>query len=319
MFDKYLYPETEPYNSGLLKVSDIHSIYFEEIGNPKGQAAVYLHGGPGAGISAGFRRFFDPEFYRIILFDQRSCGKSTPFLELRENTTWDLVADIEKLREHLGIEKWLVCGGSWGSTLSLFYSETHPARVIGMILRGIFLARPFEAEAAFRSTSAGAKIFPEEFERFSSHIPENERNDLLKAYHKRILSPDENIRTNAAIRYLSWEQTCCTLLPREIKFDLERDKYLFSESILELHYFTNNFFCKSSNHILENIDKIIDIPTIIVQGRYDICCPPFSAYDLHKAMPNSDFRIVPDASHIVWEPGIQKELIKAQEDFRKLF
>jgi len=319
MFDKYLFPEIEPFNSGLLQVSDLHAIYYEESGNPNGYPVVYLHGGPGAGISPGMRRFFDPEFYRIILFDQRGSGKSTPFLELRENTTWDLVADMEKLREHLGIEKWLVCGGSWGSTLSLFYSETYPERVVGMVIRGIFLARQSEVDSVFSNKALAGRIFPEEYEKYIGHIPEEERGDIVKAYYNRILSPDENIRNEAVIRYDTWEFTCCTLLPQEIAFDLEKDKYAISEALLECHYFINKFFCASDNHILENIDKVKDIPTIIVQGRYDICCVPVSAYELHKAIPGAKLIIVPDASHVIWEPGIQKELVQAYEEFKKLF
>ena len=319
MSDKFLYPEIEPFNSGLLKVSDIHSIYFEEVGNPKGRPALYLHGGPGAGISPGMRRLFDPEFYRIILFDQRGCGKSIPPMELNENTTWDLVADIERVREHLGIEKWLVCGGSWGSTLSLFYSQAHPTRVIGMILRGVCLGRPFESDFLFGNDAGAGKIFPEEYERYVNHIPEEERGYLLRAYYNRLLSSDKSIRDNAAIRYFTWECTCSTLLPKEIDFDLERDKYVIVESILECHFFTNNLFCDSDNHILENIETIKNIPAIIVQGRYDVVCPPVSAYDLHKVMPESKLVIVHDASHVYWEPGIQEELIKAQEEFKGLF
>jgi len=318
MFDAYLFPEIEPYNSGFIKVSEIHTIYYEEAGNPNGRPVVYLHGGPGAGISPGFRRFFDPEFYRVILFDQRGCGKSTPFLELRENTTWDLVADMEKIRTHLGIEKWLVYGGSWGSTLALFYSETHPERVTGMIIRGIFLGRPPEVDFLFGNNAGAGRIFPEEYERYIGYIPEDERDDIVKAYYKRLTSTDKDISHSAAIRYLTWETTCCTLLPQKIEFDVERDKYLISESILECHYFINKMFCESDNHIIENIDKIKDIPTIIVQGRYDMVCPPIAAYDLHKAMPKSKLIIVPDASHMTWEPGIQEELIKSLEEFKKL-
>ena len=319
MFDKYLFPEIEPFNSGLLKVSDIHSIHFEESGNPNGHPVVYVHGGPGAGFSPGMRRFFDPNFYRIILFDQRGCGKSTPFLELKENTTWDLVADMEKLREHLGIEKWLVCGGSWGSSLALFYSETHPEKVLGMVIRGIFLARLYEDESLFGNKAVAGTIFPEEYERYINHIPEEERKDMRKAYLERILSPDENIRNEAAIRYFTWECTCCTLLPQEIKFDMEQDKYIISESILENYYSINKYFCENNNHILENIDKIKDIPTIIIQGRYDICCLPVAAYELHKAMPKSKLIIIPDASHVIWEPGIQEALVKAYEEYKTLF
>ena len=317
-FDKFLFPEIEPFNSGFLKVSDIHSIYFEEIGNPNGHPVVYLHGGPGAGFSAGTRRFFDPEFYRIILFDQRGCGESTPYLELRENTTWDLVADMEKLREHLSIEKWLVCGGSWGSTLSLFYSETHPERVVGMIIRGIFLGRSCEIDSPFGNNAMAGRVFPEEYEKYINHIPKEERDDIVKAYYKRLTSTDESIRNNAAIRYLTWETTCCTLMPEKIDFDPERDKFVVSESLLELQYFVNNMFCESDNHILENIDKVIDIPTIIVQGRFDMVCPPITAYELHKAMPKSKLIIVP-AAHVIWEPAIQEELIKTQEEFKKYY
>ncbi|MDR2712751.1 MAG: prolyl aminopeptidase [Clostridiales bacterium] len=326
MFDKFaefLFPEIEPFNSGFLEVSDIHKIYFEEVGNPQGRPVVYLHGGPGNGVSPEMRRFFDPKFYRVILFDQRGCGKSTPLAELRENTTWDLVADIEKIREHLGIEKWLVYGGSWGSTLSLFYSETHPLRVVGMILRGIFLARRQELDGFWGKNAVSGKIFPEEYQRFIDHIPEAERDDMIKAYYDRLLSPDENIRNNAAIRYFTWECTCCTLLPQKIAFDtdfdIKRDIEVIVEALLELHYFVNNLFCERDNYILENIGNIKDIPTIIVQGRYDICCLPASAYELNKALPKSKLVMVPGASHVIWEPGIQEELIKAQEEFKNLF
>lgn len=318
MYDKFLFPEIEPYNSGFLKVSDVHSVYFEESGNPKGRPVVYLHGGPGAGSSPRHRRLFDPDFYRIILFDQRGCGRSIPFLELKENTTWDLVADMEKLREHLGIEKWLVCGGSWGSTLSLFYAETHPQRVIGMILRGIFLARPFEYIDTFQKNAIASKFFPEEFERFINYIPEEERGNLIAAYYKRFLSQDTQIRDEAAVRYFTWECTICTLLPEEINFDLEKDKYVISEALLEGHYFVNRFFCENDNHILSEIEKVKNIPSIIIQGRYDMCCPPISAYNLYKAMPKSKFVVVPN-SHVIWEPCIQEEHKKAQEEFKSLF
>ena len=318
MFDKFLFPEIEPFNSGFLKVSDIHSIYFEEVGNPNGKPVVYLHGGPGAGTSPGMRRFFDPAFYRVILFDQRGCGKSTPFLELRENTTWDLVEDMEKLRKHLGIEKWLVYGGSWGSTLSLVYSETHPERAAGILVRGVFLGRQFETDFLYSNKAGAGSVFPEAYEKYINYIPKEERNDIVKAYYNRLLSNDEKTRNDAAISYFTWECTTCTLLPKEIVFDIDKDPYVISEALLELHYFVNRFFYKSENHILENIDKIKDIPTIIVQGRYDMCCPPVSAYDLHKATPKSKLIIVPDASHVIWEPGIQEELLKALEEFKRL-
>ena len=319
MFDKFLFPEIEPFNSGFLKVSDIHSIYFEEAGNPDGHPVVYLHGGPGAASSPGFRRYFDPEFYRVILFDQRGCGKSTPFLEIRENTAWDLVDDIEKIREHLGIEKWLVYGGSWGSTLALLYSETHPARAIGMILRGIFLGRRSEIDFTFGINAPAGRFFPEEYERYIEHIPEDERENIINAYYRRLTSPDERIRNDAAICHETWESSCCTLLPREIDFDLERDRFVLSSALLECHYFVNNMFYESDNQILENIGRVKDIPAIIVQGRYDLLCPPISAYELHKAMPGSKLIIVPDAGHLSWEPGIQEELVKALEEFKKLF
>jgi proline iminopeptidase len=320
MVDKFLFPEIKPFNSGFLKVSDIHTIYFEEAGNPNGHPVIYLHGGPGTGISPGQRRLFDPKFYRIIVFDQRGCGKSSPFLELRENTTWDLVADIERIRKQLGIEKWLVCGGSWGSTLSLCYSEIHPERIIGLILRGIFLGRPQEIDLIYEKNAVSGRFFPEEFERYINFIPEEERNGIVKAYYKRFLSEDENIRKSASIRYLTWETTCCTLMPEKIDFsNIERDQYVISEPLFECHYFINNMFFKSNNHILENINAIKDIPTIILQGRYDMVCHPVNAYDLHKAMPKSKLVFLPDSSHVIWEPGIQKEHIKAQEDFKKLF
>lgn len=309
------YPEIAAFNQGRLKVSDIHEIYFEEAGNPKGQPVVFLHGGPGGGISPDHRRYFDPNFYRVVLFDQRGCGQSTPHATLEENTTWDLVADIEKLREHLGITRWAVFGGSWGSTLSLSYAITHPERVQALILRGIFLCRPSEIRWFYQE--GASHMFPDLWEPFWNHIPPEERGDMVKAYYKRLTSNESRTRLEAAKIWSKWEGSTCHLMvdPSAIEeFDDPEKALAFAR--IECHYFVNNAFFPTDNYLIENISKIRSIPGIIIQGRYDVVCPPRSAWDLFRAWPEAQLKIVPDAGHAASEPGIRQALVEATDHFK---
>lgn len=313
---KTLYPEIEPFDAGMLKVSEIHEIYYERCGNPQGIPVVFLHGGPGGGLLPAYRRFFDPEAYHIILFDQRGSGKSTPAYELRENTTWDLIKDIEALREKFGVEKWFVFGGSWGSTLSLAYAETHPDRVSGLILRGIFLTRRKELEWFYQK--GASEIFPDFWERFRDEIPEAERGNFMKAYHKRLTSGDENVQLSAARAWSVWEGATSKLFPSaDLMEHWEGAHEALSLARIECHYFMNNSFFTSENYLLENVEKIRRIPTVIVQGRYDVVCPMTSAWDLHKAFPEAEFVVVPDAGHSVSEPGTTAALVEAMEKFKE--
>jgi proline iminopeptidase len=309
-----LYPAIEPYHQGKLKVSELHTIHFEESGNPNGKPAVFLHGGPGGGITPMYRQYFDPQKWRIVIFDQRGCGQSTPYAELRENTTWDLVSDIEKLREHLGIDKWLVFGGSWGSTLSLAYSQTHSDHVTGLILRGIFMLRQKELRWFYQEGTSN--IFPDAWEEYLKPIPEHERDDLISAYHKRLTSEDKQVRLEAARAWSVWEGSTSKLLPstRTIARFGEDD---FAEAFarIECHYFVNKGFFASENQLLENVDRIRHIPTVIVHGRYDVVCPVISAWELHHVFPESELIIVPDAGHSMTEPGIQTALLDATDRF----
>lgn len=311
-----LYPPIEPYDTGRLKVSDIHELYYEECGNPDGQPVVFLHGGPGAGLVTDYRRFFDPHAYRVVLFDQRGAGKSTPHASLEENTTWHLVDDIERLRRHLGIERWLVFGGSWGSTLSLVYAETHPEVVRGLVLRGIFLCRPKEISWFYQEGAGASAIFPETWEQYVSIIPPAERSDMLTAYHRRLTSDNEAVRLEAAKAWSIWEGSALTLLPNQKLLDeFSEPETALALARIEAHYFVNNCFFETDNYLLENIDKIRPIPSVIVQGRYDIVCPTMSAWELHKAWPEADLRIVPDAGHASTEPGIAAALVEATDRF----
>lgn len=311
------FPHIEPYKTGRLKVSQIHEISFEEVGNPNGQPVVFIHGGPGGGISPDHRRYFDPNHYRIVLFDQRGCGKSTPYAELKENTTWDLVSDIEKLREHLGIQQWIVFGGSWGSTLGLLYAETHPDRVRGMILRGIFLCRDKEIRWFYQD--GASHIFPDVWESYLAQIPADERGDMVKAYYKRLTSPDATIRKAAARAWSVWEGSTSCLLP-----DLDMinhsgtDEFAEAFARIECHYFVHGIWMRNDNQILEDVHKIRHIPCEIVHGRYDVVCPVENAWDLHKLWPESVLHIVPDAGHSAKEPGILKLLVAATEKFKAL-
>ncbi len=306
------YPETEPFSTGRLKVSDLHDIYYEEVGNPNGKPALFIHGGPGGGIEPSHRRYFDPKYFRVVLFDQRGCGKSTPHAELRENTTWDLIHDIEKLRQHLKIEKWIVFGGSWGSTLSLLYAETYPERVSALVLRGIFLCRRKEIQWFYQS--GASRIYPDVWEEYVKPIPENERGDFVSAYYKRLTSENRDIRIQAAKAWSTWEGATSRLIP-----DLEMIRHSgedhFAEAFarIECHYFINGIWMRNDNQILEDIHKIRHIPCEIIHGRYDVVCPVENAWDLHRAWPESRLHIVPDAGHSAKEPGILTKLIEAVE------
>ncbi len=314
MLRRTLYPALEPFDSGYLPVSGLHEMYYEQCGNPRGKPAVFLHGGPGGGGDAAPRRFFDPARYRIILLDQRGCGRSRPHAELRENTTWDLVADIEVLRTRLNIERWLVFGGSWGSTLSLLYAEAHPERVTELVLRGIFLIRP--AEIAWFYQQGASELYPDAWEHYLRFIPEEERDDLLHAYHRRLTGPDRQVALEAARRWSVWEGSTSHLLTSAStveRFGAEHFALAFAR--IEAHYFVNQAFMDEPEQILRDVGRLRHIPAIIVQGRYDVVCPMRSAWDLHRAWPEADLRVVPDAGHSAFEPGIVHELITATDRF----
>ena len=311
------YAEVQPYRTGYLDVSPEHSLYFEESGNPNGKPAVFLHGGPGGGTSPKQRRFFDPARYRIVLFDQRGCGKSKPHASLHENTTWHLVSDIEALRQHLGIERWVVFGGSWGSTLALAYAEKHPSRVSALVLRGIFLLRRWELEW-FYQRGAGL-FFPEAFQAYLSTIPEAERGDLISAYHKRLVSENPVVRQEAARAWSVWEASTAHLLQdHDYIASCAGDEFSLAFARIECHYFVNRGFLERENQLIEDVQKIRHIPATIVQGRYDVICPVQSAWELHRAWPESEYRVVPDAGHSAFEPGIVHELIRATDRYAAL-
>jgi proline iminopeptidase len=309
-----LYPEIQPYRSGHLHVSALHEIYFEECGNPDGTPVVFVHGGPGAGGDATARRFFDPSRCRAVLFDQRGCGRSRPHAELRENTTQDLVADMERLREELRIDRWIVFGGSWGSTLALVYAETHPQRVAALVLRGIFMLRP--AELSWFYQRGASEIFPDRWEDYLEPIAEAERSDLLGAYHRRLTGDDRAVALAAARAWSIWEGATSHLF--ESPKTVERfgaDDFALALSRIEAHYFVNGGFLATPDQILRDTHRIRSVPGVIVQGRYDVVCPMTSAWDLHRAWPEADFRLVPDAGHSAFEPGITHELVSAMDRF----
>jgi proline iminopeptidase len=311
------FPAIEPYNKGFLKVSEIHNLYYEECGNPNGKPVVFLHGGPGGGVAPDHRRFFDPKEYRIILFDQRGSGQSTPCAELRENTTWDLVKDIETFREHFKISKWVVFGGSWGSTLALAYAITHPDKVKALVLRGIFLCRPSEIKWFYQE--GASQIFPDVWDEYLKPIPTNERHDMVSAYYKRLTHEDSKIRLEAAKAWSKWEAATSRLyIDVNAIEEFDEPEYALSFARIECHYFTNNAFFKTNNWILENVDKIRHIPGVIVQGRYDVVCPATSAWELHKAWPEAKLEIIADSGHAASEPGTRSALIKATNSFKLL-
>ncbi len=311
------FPEVEPYNKGFLKVSELHTLYFEEVGNPQGKPVIFLHGGPGGSVSPDHRRYFDPQVYRIILFDQRGAGQSTPSAELRENTTWDLMKDIETLRKKLAINQWVVFGGSWGSTLALAYAINYTSQVKALILRGIFLCRPSEIRWFYQE--GASQIFPDVWDTYLAQIPVEERHDMVTAYHKRLTHPDREIRLQAAKAWSKWEAATSRLIVDEKAIDeFEDPEFALSFARIECHYFTNNAFFPSENYLLENVEKIRGLPGIIVQGRYDVVCPARSAWDLHKAWPEAKLHFVADAGHAASEPGIRSLLIEATESLRHL-
>ena len=307
-----LYPSLEPRKTGRLAVSSLHELYWEESGHPDGLPVVALHGGPGGGSSPEMRRFFDPRRYRIILFDQRGCGRSTPHSELRENTTWDLVRDIETLRTHLGIKKWMVFGGSWGSTLALAYTAMHRKQVMGLLLRGVFLLK--ESEIHWFYQNGASNIFPDALDRYVSPIPENERDDLLKAFYKRLTGKNASARAEAAAAWARGEgETLSILGPKQRPPRFDEADFLDAFARIECHYFHNKGFFDADGWLLDQAEKFGDLPGVIVHGRYDVVTPLSSAWALNKAWPKAQLKIVPDAGHSSLEPGIVSELIKASD------
>jgi proline iminopeptidase len=310
-----LYDPIEPYDEGMLAVSPVHTIYYEQCGNSEGQPVVFLHGGPGGGVVPEYRRFFDPAHYRMVLFDQRGSGKSTPHASLEDNTTWHLVSDIEKLREHLGVDSWMVFGGSWGSTLALAYAQTHPQRVRSLVLRGIFLCRTQEIQWFYQEGASA--IYADVWEEFLRPIPVEERGDMLGAYHRRLTSEDEVVRVEAARAWSIWEGSTSKLFPDPDFISHFGDPtFALAFARIECHYFMNNAFFETDNYLIENVDKIRHIPAVIVQGRYDVVCPMTSAWDLHRAWPEAELKLIPDAGHSAMEPGIINALVEATDRFR---
>ncbi|HEY4161741.1 MAG TPA: prolyl aminopeptidase [Dongiaceae bacterium] len=315
MASRDLYPEIEPYDTGMLSLDGVHQMYYEQSGNRAGVPVVFLHGGPGAGANATHRRFFDPKHYRIVVFDQRGSGRSRPLGEIRDNTTPLLVADIERLRQHLGIDAWFVFGGSWGSTLALAYAEFHPEKVRGLALRGIFLCRKSEIDWFLYGLK---ELAPEAWRAFSSFIPEAERSDLLTAYHSRLMDPDPAVHMPAARAWSVYEGSCSTLLPSpETVRAFSADVLALGLARMEAHYFMNDIFLPE-NYLLANVDRIRKLPTVIVQGRYDLVCPIRTADELHRAWPEATYQVVPDAGHSAMEPGIRAALVSAMDRFKEL-
>lgn len=313
-----LYPEIEPYAHGFAEVGDGQSVYWEQCGNPDGKPVVFLHGGPGGGCSAGNRRLFDPERYRIVLFDQRGCGRSTPHAadlgtDMSVNTTWHLVADIEFLREMLGVERWQVFGGSWGSALALAYAQTHPERVSELLVRGIFTLRPFEL--AWYYQYGASLLFPDLWEDFVAPIPEAERGDLIRAYHRRLNDPDPAVRIPAARAWSVWEGSTVTLLPDlDMRTSFGEERYALAFARIENHYFVNGGFF-TEEQLIRGASRLEGIPGVIVQGRYDVATPPATAWDLHRAWPAAEFHMVDTAGHAASEPGIRDLLLDATDRF----
>lgn len=311
---KVLLPEITPFRDGFLPVSDIHTIYYEESGNPQGKPVLMVHGGPGGGSNPVMRRFHDPSVYRIILFDQRGCGRSTPYASIEENTTQHLIADMEALRTHLGIERWQICGGSWGSTLALAYAQTHPERVTEIILRGIFLLRRAELDWFYQQGCGW--IFPEAFDDYIAPIPPEERGDMIVAYHRRLTGPEGEEQRRAARAWSTWEGTTLSLAvdPERVR-SFSDDHYALAFARIEAHYFVNHGFFETDGQLLRDIDAIRHIPGVIIHGRYDVITPAKNAWDLKKAWPEADLRMVPLAGHAMTEAGIVHEIIDAAERF----
>lgn len=309
-----VYPAIEPYRTGTLAVGDGHVIFYEECGSPDGEPVVMIHGGPGGGANPAMRRFHDPASHRIILFDQRGSGRSQPYASLEHNTTWHLVADMEKLRSHLAIDRWQLFGGSWGSTLAIAYAESHPERVTGMILRGIFLLRKREIDWFYQH--GASNLYPDAFEAFQSIIPPGERHDLVGAYHKRLTGTDKAAQLAAAKAWSIWEGSTLALRqdPGRIAA-FGADHYAIAFARIECHYFKNGGFLEHDNQLLDNAHRLANIPGVIVHGRYDVVTPLANAWALHKAWPQADLRIVPDAGHAMTERGNMHELVSATRRF----
>ena len=309
--DEVLYPKIEAYSTGFLEVSGIHTIAWERSGNPDGTPVIVIHGGPGGGSQPSYRRYFDPEKFDIIQFDQRGCGNSTPYAELKDNNTQASVSDLEMLREHFGIEKWHVFGGSWGSTLSLIYAQNHPSRVLSLTLRGIFMCRKSELHWFYQD--GASHVFPDAFEPYRDHIPIEEQGDLIKAYYARLTSDDVEVRRGAAREWTRWEMATSRLFPDPEYLDKAEDlDFAVAFARIECHYFINAIFVEEA-YILNNSSKIKHIPTTIVQGRYDMVCPPRSAWQLHKTLPDSKLVMVADAGHSMGEVSIARELVAATD------
>jgi proline iminopeptidase len=310
------YPPIRPYNSGFLRVSPVHEIYYEESGNPKGKPVVFLHGGPGGGTDAKMRQFFNPKRYRIVLFDQRGSGKSKPSASLVDNTTWHLVSDIETVRQHLKIDKWQVFGGSWGSTLALAYAQKHPERCTELVLRGIFLLRKSELDWFYQDPLGAGSLFPDLWEDYLAPLSESERADCVSSFYKRLTSDNRDTLLEAARAWSIWESALSYIKMNTNYVKRANDaEFAAAFARIECHYFINGGFLDRPNQLLEDVHKIRHIPTVIVQGRFDVVCPARSAWDLHKAWPEADLRIVPDAGHSAFEPGTARELIKATDRF----
>ncbi|MES9894521.1 MAG: prolyl aminopeptidase, partial [Candidatus Thiodiazotropha endolucinida] len=306
---KDLYPAIEPFTSQMLPVGNGHRLYVEQVGKPDGIPVLFLHGGPGAGCEPYHRRFFNPDHYRVVLFDQRGCGHSTPHASLEANTTWDLVGDIERIRQQLNIEQWLLFGGSWGSTLALAYAQSHPDRVTGMVLRGIFLCR--DEEISWFYQHGASRVFPDYWEDFIAPIPQQERDDLLHAYHRRLSGENDIDRMAAAKAWSVWEGRTASLHPNPAVVSFFSDPHTaLSLARIECHYFVNHAFLRPNQLLLES-DRLADIPGVIVQGRYDLICPMTSAWELHRAWPGSELKVIGDAGHSAAEPGIRSALIEA--------
>jgi proline iminopeptidase len=312
------YPQIKPYNSGTLRVSPVHELYYEESGNPKGKPVVFLHGGPGGGTDAKMRRFFNPKKYRIVLYDQRGSGKSKPSANLVDNTTWHLVADIEALRQLLGIERWQVFGGSWGSTLALAYAQKHPERCTELVLRGIFLLRKSELSWFYQNPEGAAQLFPDLWEEYLKPLSAAERMDCMRSYYKRLTSDNRDTLLEAARAWSVWE-SALSYMHMNLNYVKRAGDADFAAAFarIECHYFVNGGFLERETQLLDDVPKIRHIPAVIVQGRFDVVCPARSAWELHKAWPEADLRIVPDAGHSAFEPGIARELVKATDRFAR--
>jgi proline iminopeptidase len=312
-----LFPNIEPFKSERIKVSSLHEIYMEQVGNPNGVPVVFLHGGPGGGLHPHYRRYFDPKHYRVILIDQRGSGQSTPHAELKENTTWDLVSDIEVVRKHLGIDQWIVFGGSWGSTLALAYATKHAEQITAMVLRGIFMCRPKEIKW-FYQEGAGL-MFPELWEKYVDLIAPEKRHDMVSAYHELLTHSDLDVRLEAAKRWSQWEAATSHLYYDQAAVDNYGEPHkALAFARIECHYFVNNAFFETDDFLLSQVEKFKHIPAWIVQGRYDVVCPATSAWELHQAWgKNSQLFMIPDSGHSVSEPGIQKKLVEIMESLKE--